>query len=232
MPLIGSNKAGRAPKNPLVVSWRFWRSNAGTAAVEFAFILPVLLLLYAYLVEFSRAMDEKRKVDRLAQTIADLVSQQNPANPVTSTTLSSILGASAALTAPYPATNLSSAVSVVTLKTGYNGSCCSANVSWSVSQGGSPRPCGSLTQVADTVPPAPNNILASVVNSHSTSSSSSGQVIIADVQDGYQPIFGGLVTFFSGGFTRTSYFFLRQSGQLTLQSSFTSQQGQQAEVCS
>jgi Flp pilus assembly protein TadG len=38
------------------VSSRFWRSHSGTAVVEFAFVLPILLLLVFGVAEFGRAL--------------------------------------------------------------------------------------------------------------------------------------------------------------------------------
>jgi Flp pilus assembly protein TadG len=55
---------------------RLARSRQGVAAVEFAFIAPVLFALYFVTLEVSHAIETNKKVGRAASMIADLVTQQ------------------------------------------------------------------------------------------------------------------------------------------------------------
>ena len=212
---------------------RFHRADAGIAAIEFAFLLPVLLIVYVYLVEFSRAFDEKRKIDRLATTITDLISQQPTSNPIASLTVSSILSTSASLVTPFSASGLRVTASVVELTTRSDSTCCDARVKWTFTQGGTMRPCSVvLQQVAANVPPQLNNILDASVGSALPGIGSSGEIVVADVQAGFTPIFGGVMKLFSSGFQRTVYMVPRSTGQLLLQSPASPQPGQQAQICS
>ena len=52
------------------------RARAGLAAVEFALILPVLMLLFFGVVESSDALAKSRKVALAANTLADLAAQE------------------------------------------------------------------------------------------------------------------------------------------------------------
>ena len=54
----------------------FGGDNRGIAAVEFAFVLPVMLMIYLGLVELARGMRAAQKVDRVAHVLADLAGQQ------------------------------------------------------------------------------------------------------------------------------------------------------------
>lgn len=47
-----------------------FRANAGTAAIEFAFIVPIMLMLFAGVVEIGRAFQVYNAVDRLATQYA------------------------------------------------------------------------------------------------------------------------------------------------------------------
>ena len=67
---------------------RFARDRRGVAAIEFAFIAPVLLVMYFITMEFSQAIETSKKVSRLGSMVADLVTQQ-PA--VTDTDLKNIM---------------------------------------------------------------------------------------------------------------------------------------------
>ncbi|MEO3386612.1 TadE/TadG family type IV pilus assembly protein [Mesorhizobium sp. CAU 1741] len=53
----------------------------GVAAVEFAFIAPVLLSLYFVTMEVSQAIETNRKVSRVGSMVADLVTQQSSEVP-------------------------------------------------------------------------------------------------------------------------------------------------------
>ena len=55
---------------------RFWRDGRGVAAVEFAFIVPVLLVMYFVTMEASQAIETSKKVSRIGSMVADLVTQR------------------------------------------------------------------------------------------------------------------------------------------------------------
>lgn len=48
----------------------WWRATGGTAAIEFGFVLPVLLILTAGIIELGRALQAFNAVNRLASRIA------------------------------------------------------------------------------------------------------------------------------------------------------------------
>ena len=55
---------------------RFIRDERGVSAVEFALLLPVMVLIYAGVADVSRGVDANRKVSRIASVVGDLVSRQ------------------------------------------------------------------------------------------------------------------------------------------------------------
>jgi Flp pilus assembly protein TadG len=55
---------------------RFRRDRRGIAAIEFAFIVPVLLIMYFITMEASQAIETSKKVSRIGSMVADLVTQQ------------------------------------------------------------------------------------------------------------------------------------------------------------
>ncbi|RWF56479.1 MAG: pilus assembly protein [Mesorhizobium sp.] len=55
---------------------RFCSDRRGVAAVEFAFIVPVLLIMYFMTMEASQAIETSKKVSRIGSMVADLVTQQ------------------------------------------------------------------------------------------------------------------------------------------------------------
>ena len=66
--------AGGGALRPIVSA--FLRCRDGLAAVEFAFIAPVMILLFFGVVEGSSAYSTSRKVNMSANTLADLVAQE------------------------------------------------------------------------------------------------------------------------------------------------------------
>jgi Flp pilus assembly protein TadG len=78
-------------------------SRQGVAAVEFAFIAPVLLALYFVTLEVSHAIETNKKVGRAASMIADLITQQSC---VTSTSLDAIMQIGEATLQPYDRSQL------------------------------------------------------------------------------------------------------------------------------
>jgi Flp pilus assembly protein TadG len=78
-------------------------SRQGVAAVEFAFVAPVLLALYFVTLEVSHAIETNKKVGRAASMIADLITQQSC---VTSTSLDAIMQIGEATLQPYDRSQL------------------------------------------------------------------------------------------------------------------------------
>ena len=53
-----------------------WTDRSGLAAVEFAMIFPIMVVMYFGVVEFSSAIAVDRKATQVARTLADLTSQK------------------------------------------------------------------------------------------------------------------------------------------------------------
>ena len=77
-------------------------SEEGMAFVEFALTVSVLLLLFLGSVEVSRYVLIMQKVEKIAQTAADVVTQANPNSaPLTNTEMAQIMGAVQDMMNPY-----------------------------------------------------------------------------------------------------------------------------------
>ena len=86
------------------------RASDGMAAVEFAFIAPVMILMFFGAVELTTAVDCRTRVTSVASTAADLVAQETS---VSSTDMSNVFAALNAILYPF-----SSGSSTVTVPTG------------------------------------------------------------------------------------------------------------------
>src|SRR5262249_37741832 len=78
------------------------RDPGGVSAVEFAFLLPVMLTLYFGAVEVSQGIAADRKVTITARTVADLAAR---VTQVTNAEKDGILSAASAVMAPFSGTN-------------------------------------------------------------------------------------------------------------------------------
>ena len=65
-----------AALSPLRIIKRFTRDTGGIAALEFAFMAPVLLLVLMGVIELTNALSAKRKLLASVQSTADLIGQQ------------------------------------------------------------------------------------------------------------------------------------------------------------
>lgn len=94
------NGAGWAidPGSPLTRAKRFLADQRAVAAIEFAFMVPLLLCLYLGSMELSQAIETNKKVGRTASMIADLVTQETV---VTKAVLANVMGIGAATLKPY-----------------------------------------------------------------------------------------------------------------------------------
>jgi Flp pilus assembly protein TadG len=213
----------------------FRRDVRGIAAVEFALILPLMLLIYFGAFDVTREIMASSKAGVASQTISQIVSQQSTSTAMTSAQISAIMGASAASISPLPTGTLTTTVSAIDLKTS-SGTCCTATVRWSFTQGGTLRPCGvTLSQVAAGSDPSPTTIPKNIATPPAAIVALGSQptaVIVTDVSYTYTPIAPGIDRVISTTIKRSTYAFPRQTGQVTLQTPVTAASGQSGAVCS
>jgi Flp pilus assembly protein TadG len=114
---------------------RFKRDERGLAFVEFACVLPVLLLMYLAGYQLSDALSCNRKVTITARAVADLTTQNAT---LSQTQINTILSASTQIMAPYKASN--ALVRVTEFTTDANGN---TTVYWSHDSSGGGRTPGS-----------------------------------------------------------------------------------------
>jgi Flp pilus assembly protein TadG len=109
---------------------RFAAAEGGVAAIEFAFIFPVMLLLYFGLVDLTNLLSANRRVTLAASTVGDLVTQS--AETITKADLTGIYKAISPIMDPFPSTDVKIQIFGYT-KNASN----SVVLSWSNSQNGS-----------------------------------------------------------------------------------------------
>ncbi len=113
---------------------RFARDRGAVSAMEFAIILPVMLLLYIGGVELGDGLQIQFKVTESARTITDLASQYII---MQSSDMSNILAATSSVVAPYSSSNMTMTVSEVTTNSQGQGT-----ITWSCSLNGTPHTIG------------------------------------------------------------------------------------------
>ena len=84
--------------------------RSGLAAVEFAMIFPIMVVLYFGVVEFSSAIAVDRKATQVARTLSDLTSQSMT---VADTDIKNFGEAAKAIMTPYPPSPLVSSITEV-----------------------------------------------------------------------------------------------------------------------
>lgn len=89
---------------------RFLKARDGLAAVEFAFIAPVLGTMLMGTIELCQALECHQKITMVASTAADLVAQEKS---VSASDLSDVFSAASAIIYPFAQNNVSIVVSSV-----------------------------------------------------------------------------------------------------------------------
>lgn len=118
------------------------RDTRGVAAVEFAVILPIILVLFLGTIGVSTGVAVYRKVVILTRTLSDLVSQ---AQKLEASDLSNAFNISSAVMAPYPSAPVQAKISQIYIDA--NGV---AKVKWGASSNATARACNDV--VTDLVP--------------------------------------------------------------------------------
>lgn len=119
---------------------RFRRDRSGTSGVEFALILPVLLLLIVGTVDLGHALTVSRKIDEIASTTGDMISQQGT---WTKTDVAKLLTGASFILQPYDTTGLTITVAVDDI-----GSSGSATVNWSAALNTTALGAGTTSTIA------------------------------------------------------------------------------------
>ena len=132
--------------NPMTRMWlRLRRSalrlsgdNSGIAAIEFAMIVPLMLVLFFGTVEFSSGVAINRKVTLMARTLSDLTSQNIS---VTDAQLTNFFNASTGIMTPFPSAPTKSTISELYV----DPATLAARVQWS--KGDAPRGAGTAVAI-------------------------------------------------------------------------------------
>ena len=138
----------------------FWKKDDGVAAVEFAFILPILVTLLLGTFEFSEVYNVLRKVDKTTALTSDIVSQYDC---LETAELDAILTSTRQLMQPY---NIAADKLTVTVWSITSDSSGNVTVDWSRrSDGSSPNSPGDappFTVTSNDIPNDSSRIVAQV----------------------------------------------------------------------
>lgn len=149
---------------PASIYRRFIASTRGVAAVEFAMILPVLMVLFLASFDGGRAIAVYMKVRSATYTLDAITNQYTT---IASTDMQSIVGATSVVMAPYSSTPVVVTISQIAIDASGK-----ATVAWSYSLNGTARSKGSSVTIP-TVLATPNSYL-----------------IFGEVSYTYTPMFG------------------------------------------
>ncbi|MFK0166341.1 TadE/TadG family type IV pilus assembly protein [Rhizobium sp. NPDC090279] len=119
---------------------RLMKDRAGVSGVEFALVLPLLLLLLAASVDLGHALTVSRKIDEIASTTGDVISQQGT---WTKSNVAGLLSGMSFILQPYDTTALRITVAVEDVPTNGN-----ATVNWSAAFNTSAPGSGSASAIA------------------------------------------------------------------------------------
>jgi Flp pilus assembly protein TadG len=89
---------------------RWSRDDRGIAAVEFAMIAPLMIVMFFGMIDVSMGVGADRKVTVIAQSMSDLASRYRA---VTDTEFTNFFNIGSAMLAPYTTSSLSSTISQV-----------------------------------------------------------------------------------------------------------------------
>jgi Flp pilus assembly protein TadG len=202
-----SGQAGRMGRK----ARRMGRGKAGIAAVEFALILPMMLVLYFGCAVLAQGLDAGRKTQLLAKTLSDLTAQVTPgtyfdgncaANPaatpnpatvacVTDKDLQQIFGSASAVLYPFNGATTMTISEIIFDnqattsggKTVVTNICCDAKLVWSAASGtgATPRTCQTFSSTGSGMSYIPAGLYPAA---------STAYTIVADVTYAYTPSFG------------------------------------------
>lgn len=119
----------------------------GVAALEFALVVPLLMVMYFVTIEVSQGIETNKKLARAASTVADLVTQQQA---MTATQLGEIMDVGKAILKPYGRSDLKFVATAIEVT---DEDSPKVKVVWSKASAGATQPC--LAAAAGSVPDLP-----------------------------------------------------------------------------
>lgn len=134
---------------------RLARDDRGTALIEFAFVLPFLVMLFIGGFQLMDAISAYRKVGSTARTLADLTSQNAT---MSAAQADEILGASRQVMAPYSPSAAVLRISQISVDANSN-----ATVSWSRALNGTALSTGSTFTMPATLRQANKHFIYSEI---------------------------------------------------------------------
>jgi Flp pilus assembly protein TadG len=169
---------------PVRLYRRFIASTRGLAAIEFAMILPVLVLMLLATFDGGRAIVVYMKVRAATYVLASVTNQYSTAVPISAANMTGIMGATTAVLAPYSSTPLAAVISELNISAAR---ATTAKVRWSATQNGTALAAGSTV-----------NLPTGIASSTNTCGTYPCYLILAQVSYAYTPLFGYFAT---GGIT-------------------------------
>jgi Flp pilus assembly protein TadG len=179
---------------------RFGGAREAVAAIEFAFILPLMLTLYIGSQELSMLITVDRRVTVIAGTVGDLVARTNTC--LTSATLNDYFTAAQVILGGLPTTGLTQTITNVSVDSSGHGT-----VEWSLAY---PADSGTARAQNSSYTFGSGNAMGTLA--------AGGHVIVAETGYPYKPILG---MFFHSTFDlyRVEYYIPRYDGDIQVQSS-------------
>ncbi len=163
---------------------RFIVSTRGVVAIEFAAILPVLLVMLLATFDGGNAIAVYMKVRSATYVLASVTNQYSTAMPIQSANMTGIMGATTAVLAPFSSTPLAAVISELKITAA---KATTATVRWSATQNGTALAAGASV-----------NLPTGIASSSNTCGTYPCYLIQAKVSYTYTPLFGYFAT---GGIT-------------------------------
>ena len=130
-------------RRPTALVQRLAHDKSGIGAIEFAILVPVLLMLYLGALQTTLALSAAQRATRAAGTVADLITQQASVNKAT---LAGMPSVASAIFVPFTITGMTLKITGITID-----ATSKATVTWSWAQDGTtPYTVGSTVSTVPT----------------------------------------------------------------------------------